>query len=230
MEGGVAGGPPQKRAASNQLWKKAWMTWSLIGVNVVWYVLVEGMTGRSVYGLARAGAFYANAVWHGQWYRLFTAMFVHMNFMHITLNMVSLASLYLIELFFGAWPFAFLYFISGLIGNVVGLWILPGNEVAAGASGAIFGVFAAALVLSFKGYLPKVVRNQLVLLLVINLVYGFWHSNIDNSAHIAGLITGSLVTLSILRWRYHPKVFKSLGVISTVAAVLALAAKLISVT
>lgn len=209
--------------ARNSLWKQARMTWILVIANVLWYLIVETLTGKTVYGLAAAGAVYGNGVLvQGQWYRLFSAMFVHMSLIHITLNMVSLASLYVVEIIIGSRPFAFLYVVSGLAGNLLGLWTLPGGEIAGGASGAIFGIFAAALVLSFKGFLTKAARNQLVILLVINLVYGFSNANIDMAAHIGGLLAGIVITLALIRWRRHAKWFRALGIVSIVVTGIAL--------
>jgi rhomboid protease GluP len=209
-------------------WKRARVTWVLIVVNVLWYVVVETRTGRSDQGLVHAGAVYSVDVFHGQWYRLLSAMFVHMSVVHITLNMVSLANLYVVEIILGAWPFAFLYVVSGFVGNLLGLWLLPGYAVAAGASGAIFGVFAAALVLSFKGFLNKAARNQLLILLVINFVYDLSNAHIDSSAHFGGLVAGIVVTLGLIRWRKFHRRFQVLGGVSVAVTGVALVIALIN--
>lgn len=210
------------RWVGNSFRKQAPVTTVLILVNVFWYVVVETMTGRSVVGLVQAGAVFGNGVLAGQWYRLFTAMFVHVSIIHIGLNMISLASLYVVEILLGSWPFAALYFIAGLIGNLLSIWVLPGMEVAAGASGAIFGVFAAALVLSFKGYLNKAARNQLLILLVINLVYGFANAGIDNAGHIGGLLAGILFTMGLIKWARYRRFFRISGIVLSVLSGLAL--------
>jgi len=210
------------QTVGNTFGRQAPATTILILVNVFWYVVIESITGRGVYGLVGAGAMFGSGVEAGQWYRLFTAMFVHISIIHIGLNMISLASLYVVEVIIGSWPFVFVYFLSGFVGNVVGLWLLPGYEVAAGASGAIFGIFAAALALSFRGYLNKSARNQLLILLVINLVYGFSSAAIDNTAHIGGLITGILMTLGLIRWARYRRLFQGLGMVSAAVAVVAL--------
>ena len=183
----------ESRKRRNRLWRKAPVTWILIAVNVLWYLGIEGFRGLSVTGIVQSGALdWPDVIYGGQWWRLFTAMFVHLSFLHIGLNMVSLASLYVVEWLTGSFVFLVVYLISGLMGNVATLFLSSHQTMAAGASGAIFGIFGVALYMSFKGILTKAARNQLLVMLVINLVYGFSSPDIGNTAHIGGLVTGIL--------------------------------------
>lgn len=188
----------------------------LIATNLVWFVLVEGFHGFTDTGYLAAGALYGPDVASGQWYRLISAMFVHAGPLHVGLNMVSLASLYLVEPLVGTRRYILLYFLSGVAGNLVTYWTLP-DAIALGASGAIFGIFGAALALSFLGVLPKSARNQLLILLVINLVYGFSNADIDNLAHIAGLVTGGALTVGFRRWPWPASVLRVSAIVITVA-------------
>lgn len=188
---------PYARARRPSVWRRTPVTWILIIVNVLWYLLVEGYRGLSIQGLVQSGALdWPDVVLGHQWWRLLSAMFVHMGMAHIGLNMVSLASLYVVEWLLGSWMFLTTYLVSGFVGDVASLLISSHHGVAAGASGAIFGIFGVALYMALKGILTKSARNQLLVMLVINLVYGFSSPNIGNSAHIGGLLTG--VALSAL--------------------------------
>lgn len=201
------------------------MTWILILVNVLWYVGVEGFRGLSVTGIVQSGALdWLDVVYDGQWWRLLTAMFVHMGFLHIGLNMVSLASLYVVEWLTGSWAFLAVYLISGVMGNLATLLLSSHQTTAAGASGAIFGIFGVALYMSFKGILTKAARNQLLVILVINLVYGFSSPDIGNTAHIGGLVTGILCSAALVA-RPQLRVSKfvrSLSIILAAVCVIAL--------
>lgn len=167
--------------------KYAYATWTIVILNLLWFVVVEQVRGLSESGLVNSGALTPGA----HWYQYISAMFVHVSVMHIALNMFSLVSLYVVEFLLGWASFVSLYLISGVFGNLLFNVLTPG--VSAGASGAIFGVFGAALALSLLHILPKPVRNQLLVVLVLNLLYDFTQPDIGTSAHIGGLIAGMIL-------------------------------------
>ncbi|MCL6548686.1 MAG: rhomboid family intramembrane serine protease [Alicyclobacillus sp.] len=174
-------------------------TWVIVIVNSLWFLTIQQLNGPSIGGLLRSGAMDQPDVLAGQWYRLISSMFVHASVAHIALNMISLASLRMVELLVGTPAFVVIYFLSGVIGGSVALALNP-DTVFLGASGAIFGVFGAALTLSFQGVLSRSARNQLLIVLAINLIYGFSSPHIGNAAHIGGLVTGMLLTRWFSRW------------------------------
>lgn len=197
------------------------MTWVLIAINVFWYLVVESVTGRSAIGLIRAGAMYSPLVTHGQWFRIISAMYVHVSVIHILVNMISLWSLAIVETIFSMEFMFVLYTVTGVVGNCLGLLLGPG-AVSAGASGAIFGLFGAMLGLAFMKVLPNVVRNQLLLLLAINVVLDVTNrSTIDWVSHLGGLVAGVLLTMLYVR-RLRSRRFWKIGAV--VAAVLTLLA------
>jgi membrane associated rhomboid family serine protease len=136
----------------------------------------------------------------GEYYRLFTSMFLHYGVIHLLMNMWALWVLGRpLEAMLGPVRFLALYLLSGLGGSVaVFLFANPYAQVA-GASGAIFGLFGALIVLlrklklSIAGVLP---------VLIINLVFTFSISGISKEGHIGGLITGALVAAGLA---YAPK-------------------------
>ena len=132
-----------------------------------------------------------------QWWRLFTAMFLHGGMTHLLMNMVSL---YIIgrgaEMYFDTKSYLSIYLFSGLLGGVVSLYMHP-MSVGVGASGAIFGVFGAlaGFFLAHRekiGEHTKAFMKEFAIIIGINLVIGFSIESVDVSAHIGGLVIGSI--------------------------------------
>lgn len=124
-------------------------------------------------------------------------MFVHGGFIHLALNMLALWMLgQSLEPMLGRARFLALYLISGLGGSVAVAVIAPGTSTV-GASGAIFGLMAALLIIG--RHIGANVTGLLVIL-GINLVYGFVFSqNIAWQAHLGGLIIGALIAFIYTR-------------------------------
>jgi rhomboid protease GluP len=141
----------------------------------------------------------------GQWWRLFSATFIHFGIIHLALNMWALfQNGRTIERLFGSTRFLLLYVFAGLTGSIASLlWNPLVNS--AGASGAIFGIFGGllAFVINPRNDVPKEVmsehRNSTLLFAGYSLFYGFAHSGIDNAAHIGGLAGGFLMGLLLSR-------------------------------
>lgn len=135
-------------------------------------------------------------------WRFLTVALVHGGFLHLGLNMFTL---YIvgpsIERALGAWRYLALYVLSAIGGSIAVLaWVLvdPASYigVSVGASGAIFGLFAAIYVLQKD---QGIDTRSIVVLLAVNLGYGFLASRISWQAHLGGLIAGALVTWIMLR-------------------------------
>jgi membrane associated rhomboid family serine protease len=134
-----------------------------------------------------------------EWYRLFGSFFVTNNLLDVALNMWCLYIIgRLVEPVLGKWRFIALYMLSGLGGSVA--YYLLGNimQPAAGASGAIFGLFGAYFILARRAGANT---SSIIGLIVINLVFSFTIPNIAWQAHIGGLVTGLVVAsgLSLAR-------------------------------
>ena len=133
----------------------------------------------------------------GDWWRLVSCAFVHVGFAHFVINMTSLFALRIVESFYGSGAFLLLYVLSAIGGSACSVLWHP-SAVSAGASGALFGL-AGALLAFFVAHrysIPEliyrpVVRN-LVLLLLVNILIGAVVDEIDNMAHLGGLVTGLL--------------------------------------
>jgi membrane associated rhomboid family serine protease len=132
-------------------------------------------------------------------WRLLTALFVHGGFIHLALNMLALWMLgQSLEPMLGRVRFLTLYLVSGLGGSVLVACLAPGNPTV-GASGAIFGLMAALLIIG--RHIGANVTGLLVIL-GINFAVGFaFGQNISWQAHLGGAIVGALVALIYTRTR-----------------------------
>jgi membrane associated rhomboid family serine protease len=128
-----------------------------------------------------------------QYYRAFTAMFLHANFQHIIFNMIALVIVGpALEVQLGKTRFLALYLIAGLGGSVASYLLSPANILGLGASGAIMGVLGAYIVIGLRRRLPVA---PVVALLVLNLIIGFT-GDIDWRAHLGGVTIGALLALA----------------------------------
>lgn len=177
-----------------------WVSKMLIAVNVVVYVLqqtVSGFTSRFYdIGAFPPPPFDAQiGVASGEYYRLITSAFLHGSILHIALNMYAL---YLfgppVEAALGRVRFLALYLLSALGGSAVSYAFANPATPSLGASGAVFGLLGAYLVLNRK--LGRDTSGVMALL-VINFVFGLIAPNIDWRAHLGGLITGALCAAAI---------------------------------
>lgn len=137
-------------------------------------------------------------------WRMVTALFVHSerSLIHILFNGYSLWVLGMVlERLLGARRFLALFFTAGLGGSLAVLWLAPGQAVI-GASGAIFGLFGALLVIqrNFGGTNP-----QLLIVLILNLILGFVVPGISWQAHIGGLVVGILLGWLLVKDREAQK-------------------------
>jgi membrane associated rhomboid family serine protease len=196
----------------------------LVGINVAVF-LIELALGGSGDGTGNSivykGALFAHTFVHiqgqtfvvmpgaspgvadGGWWRLITAAFLHYGPIHLGLNMLALYWYGpVLEQVIGRWRYLLLYVAAGLAGSAGALWLSP-NAVTVGASGAIFGVFGALLVLERRGVIQS--GGQILGLVILNLVFTFAISGlslatgsagISIGGHIGGLIGGfGLMTL-----------------------------------
>ena len=163
----------------------------------------------------------------GQWWRLFTYMFLHGGIMHIAFNMWCLWDLgTLCESLYGRWTFGAIYLITGVGGGLASVAWNPG-VLSVGASGAIFGL-AGALIASFylgEFSLPRSALSgtlrSLVFFAGFNLFFGGLFRGIDNACHIGGLVTGLILGALIARVAPdHDNILRRATVLGVVALAL----------
>jgi rhomboid protease GluP len=150
--------------------------------------------------LEAMGAILPGMMHFGQPWRAVTGMFLHANLLHWAANswaLFQLGSLY--EVMFGSRRFAAIYFTTGIIASIASSMISTGPAV--GASGAILGILGAFFFSIKRSPVwrherwTKSLLNQLLFWAGLNLVLGLEVKNIDNTAHIAGLVSGVLLGL-----------------------------------
>jgi membrane associated rhomboid family serine protease len=174
-------------------------TWVLIAINAAAF-LAEIGSGSG--GLEASGsvidnfAIFGPEIADGEWYRLLTGAFLHGGLLHIAFNMYALYILgQLLEPSLGTLRFTALYFASLFAGSL-GVIVFEPNTLAVGASGAVFGLFAAAFVIA-RGRRLDAIAAQLGGLLLINLLITFTIPGIAIGAHVfgagAGLLCGMLI-------------------------------------
>jgi rhomboid protease GluP len=172
-----------------------WVSWTLLGINVVIWLamtLAGGSTNQEV--LLAFGAKYGPAILGGEYWRLLTSSFLHIGVMHLAFNAYALYALGpQVERFFGRARFLLLYLLTGVLSSATSYLI--SSTLAAGASGSIFGLVGAlsAFFIHERKVLGAPGRrrlNNLISVVVVNLVIGFTVPNIDNAAHVGGLIAG----------------------------------------
>lgn len=199
--------PAQRLAAFHDqlrpLTPRIWLTYTIIAANVaVWIAgVATGVSAisPSVDSLILWGADYGpRTIAAHEWWRLVSNTFLHIGALHLAMNMIVLFSIgRFVERLVGQAGFAVLYLAAGVAGSLVSVAHNP-YVVAAGASGAVFGLYGGLLgfLLRARGTIPREVLTQLqksaFLFLFYNLVYGLGQQGIDVSAHLGGLAGGFL--------------------------------------
>ncbi|MFF2007701.1 rhomboid family intramembrane serine protease [Streptomyces sp. NPDC058195] len=215
-------GAPRTAAGGSLAADPRLITKILLGINIAVYlaVLAQGMEL-----VVRLMLFGRNEIYHGgplegvaegQWYRLVTSMFLHQEVWHIAFNMLGLWWLGgPLEAALGRARYLALYLLSGLAGSALTYWLAAPDQGSLGASGAIFGLLGATIVLMRR--LNYDMRPVLVLL-AVNLVITFnpW-GGIAWQAHVGGLIAGALIATGMV---YAPRERRALVQYGTCALVL----------
>ena len=172
----------------------------LIALNVVIFglMLAWGLDPMqpAIDSLIQWGANYGPKTTQGEWWRMFTCMFLHIGVLHLLFNMVALWNVGgFMERLLGSTGFLVLYLLAGLLGSVASVAWNP-FVVSAGASGAIFGLYGGLLAFLVRHRAMQqhpslaALRTNTLVFLGYNLVYGFIQQGIDMAAHLGGLAGG----------------------------------------
>jgi membrane associated rhomboid family serine protease len=182
------------------------VTKTLIGINVAVFLLE--LAGSASFGVQSSEAFQRGALFgplvaDGEWYRLVTGGFLHANFLHLGFNMLMLWWFGRpLEEYLGRARFLGVYLVSLLCGSAGALLFAPTTPTV-GASGAVFGILGAGLVLERRGTL--VFGGQALIVIGLNVVLSFVWSGISIGGHLGGLLGGVLSMLVLSRFgRGHP--------------------------
>jgi membrane associated rhomboid family serine protease len=179
----------------------------IIAINVIVYLILAALSrDLNIHEdvIIAAGAQNTTIIQQtGEYWRIFTAMFLHFSIIHVGLNMLSLLFIgRVVEMFYGKLRYLLIYLGSGIIGGIVTYFLQP-NALAAGASGAIFGVFGALGVFyivnrrALGAYGRGAIGNWLFWL-GLNLVWGFSTPGIGILDHLGGLFAGIILALLLI--------------------------------
>ncbi len=176
--------------------KKANLAVATVNIAVFIVLCILGDPGSASF-MAQHGGAYTPLILEGEYYRLFTAMFLHFSFMHLANNMICMLFIGdMVETAAGPWRYLVICLGGGLIGNLCSLWwdLRTGTcAVSAGASGCVFALIGAALLMIIRSHRSEE-RDSLLrrfgLLAVLSVAQGFMETGTDNAAHIGGLAGG----------------------------------------
>ncbi|MFC0522610.1 rhomboid family intramembrane serine protease [Pontibacillus salicampi] len=198
------------------------LTYLLIAINLIMFTIIEWNGGSTdTYTLVEYGAKYNPAIIDGEWWRIVSSMFLHIGFLHITLNMLALYVLgSVVERMYGSIRFLPIYFIGGIVGGLASFAFTP--NVAAGASGAIYGLFGALLFFGvvYRKLFFQTIGMNVIIILVLNIGFSIVMPQVDNGAHLGGLLGGFLASsmVHLPRNKAWGRQLGSLALIAVVAA------------
>jgi rhomboid protease GluP len=169
-------------------------TFTLITVNVIVYAYTSYLSGNFVYTsdpvLETLGQFNYYVV-QGEVWRLFTAMFIHADIVHLFGNMFFLFIFGLrAEEMFDMKEYMLIYFLSGLAGGFLTLMLWPLDTLSVGASGAIFGMVGATIIYARRSIGQSIITALLYAFFLFFLNLG---ENVNYLAHLGGLVVGLLI-------------------------------------
>ena len=183
------------------------ITICLIVINVMIYFILEAIgSTESASFMMQYGAVYPICITEkGEYWRFFTATFMHFGFQHLLNNMVMLgAAGQILERALGKVKYLILYVVAGIGGCVLSyLEMMHSGEyaVAAGASGSIFGIIGALawIIILHKGKYETLTGKGMVMMLILSFYYGASTGDVDNWGHIGGFIMGFLISIIFYR-------------------------------
>ncbi|WP_214480258.1 rhomboid family intramembrane serine protease [Bacillus sp. SM2101] len=201
----------QKVKTEQQLFQYGKPRWTYIFIMIqlgMFFLLEFSGGSQSSQVLMKFGAKYNPSILAGEWWRFFTPIFLHIGFLHLLMNTVALFYLgSAVEKIFGSTRFFIIYMFAGFSGTLLSFAL--SSSLSAGASGAIFGCFGALL---FFGVIHpnlffRTMGMNILIVIGINLLFGFSIPSIDNAGHIGGLIGGFLAA-SIVHLPKHKHIVK----------------------
>ncbi|MBU3143434.1 rhomboid family intramembrane serine protease [Clostridium sp. CF012] len=186
---------------------KPWITLGIIAINVIMYLITAYLSyvyaNGSIFNsdtnvLILLGAKVNELIQKGQYYRLVSCMFLHGGIVHLGVNMYSLYAIGpMVEKVYGKAKYIAIYLISGICASIFSY--IFSTSVSIGASGAIFGLLGAVLVFAIKskGKTGNAFIRSILSVIFINIFIGATLPNIDNFAHVGGLLGGMLIAFLV---------------------------------
>ncbi|MBP5282271.1 MAG: rhomboid family intramembrane serine protease [Lachnospiraceae bacterium] len=169
---------------------------TLVAINIIVFFVSE-RNGRQFFDMGALSV--EGVLMKGEYERFLWYMFLHSGMEHLVNNMVMLFFMgTMIEKEIGHLPYGVIYFLSGFGGGLISLYmkLMLGNSVGTvGASGAIFGLdgLLLAMVLFYRRPMPMVTPLRVMLMIALSVYSGMTAGNVDNAAHLGGLLTGLIL-------------------------------------
>lgn len=191
----------------SEILRHNWVTAGLIAVNAAVFVILEilGDTENAEFMRSHGADYPGCLLEDGEYWRLFTSTFLHFGIMHLLNNMIMLgAAGQILEDAIGHMKYFILYLTAGVGGSALSFlqMVWSGKyAVAAGASGAIFGIVGALLwiVILHRGHYKTLTTKGLIIMIVLTMYYGISSGEVDNWGHIGGLIGGFFMGMIFYR-------------------------------
>ncbi|GAA0726855.1 rhomboid family intramembrane serine protease [Clostridium malenominatum] len=194
----------KQRVGESRKTNRATMTYIFMAINIIMYGVTALLSGNiidsNVNVLIFLGAKFNPLISMGQYYRLVTCTFLHGGIVHLGFNMYALNSLGpFVEKVYGKWKYSLIYLISGIVSSTFSYFF--SESVSIGASGSIFGLLGACLIVSmrYKDKLGKGFINNIMSVIFVNLIIGFSMANVDNLGHIGGLVGGIILSFVLIK-------------------------------
>ena len=207
------------------------LTYLFLFANIIVFLAMELSGGSTNYlVLIKYGALYKPLVEQGEIWRFITAAFLHIGIIHLAVNSFTLYQIGpIIETYYGKMKFLIFYILTAISASLLST-LLTSNKIAAGASGALFGLIGIILGNQWKknpfsAKLP-IDQWQVIPFVILNLLLGFISSGIDNWAHFGGLLGGILLGFliepedSYLNTKTIKLLTKFLGIISIIILII----------
>ena len=214
-----------------------------VGVYVIGVALsgagsvIEGATEKV---MVRLGAEQPFLVASGQYWRLFTSIFLHFGILHLALNMYALFIIgNVVESELGRIRYLALFLVTGWFSSAIAYWLTPplvavqGGltlQISAGASGAIFGLFGVFLAYNYRRRHLAFYANrmrQMLMLIVLNIVFTFAIPGISWQAHVGGLVAGLIAGYAALDG-FGPRISRTVALVASLTGLLAISVVIIA--
>lgn len=197
----------QSNSGKTRLKDKPWITIGIIAINIIMYFVTAYLSyvyakgsifNSNINVLILLGAKVNELISEGQYFRLVSCMFLHGGIVHLAVNMYSLYAIGpMIEKVYGKTKYIAIYFFAGICASIFSY--VFSISVSIGASGAIFGLLGAVLVFAIKskGKTGNAFIRSILSIIFINILIGVTLPNIDNFAHVGGLLGGMLISFLV---------------------------------
>ncbi|MFH0993739.1 MAG: rhomboid family intramembrane serine protease [bacterium] len=177
------------------------MTMGLIIINLVMFMITIASGGFELENLVRLGAMVPAFVSDGEYYRILSSMFLHGGWLHFVMNMMALYYLGMaMERGIGSYRYFALYMLSGLGGSFAIVLFGAPYDVTIGASGALFGIMAGMLYITFrrKNWFTPASNRSIRTMMILNLAITFLVSSISVYGHLGGFAVGLLLSFPLI--------------------------------